>query len=227
MSKVILISLFIFFTLVVKSQNINVVEYYSKKKWIKVDENRYFYKRVLTFINDTVWEVNDYKKDTILVLHGYVSSPTTKRKIGIFSYYKDGCLSSKSYYKKSHLQKIVYYKNNKIDTVLTYYENINRSLNTVSKSKNCVKIIYGKKEFVSFFKDNIKIPPLALHYWEHGQVCVRCIVNKKGNIIYIETVGSAFSDLLSEAKRLVVEHIKKDVKVTAETEFIIPFFFKI
>ncbi len=228
MCKIILISLFIIQTLTVNSQSPDIVEYYSKRKWIRVDKEKFYYKRELTFINDTIWEVNDYKVDNSLILHGYVSSPTTKRKAGIFSFYEDGCLNSKSYYKEFQLQKVVYYKNNTIDTVVTYIINsIYEDLSIIFKSEFGAKIIYGKKEYMCFFKDKVKIPPLAMHYWEQGQVCVRCVVNEKGVIINIEATGSAFSDLLSEAKRLVTNHIKTEVEVTAKSVFIIPIFFKI
>lgn len=228
MIKTLLTILFIVNILFVKGQSYDIVEFYSKKDWIRLNKKKPYYKRELKFINDSIWEVSDYINDTCLVVHGYVSSPTTKRKAGVFSFYENGILISKSDYIESQLQTVTYFKNNVTDTIIEYTTNCKyKNYHSIPKSEIGNKIIYSKKEYKYFFKEKVRIPPLAKHYWEQGQVCVRCVVNEHGEIINIEATGSAFSDLLSEAKRLVVDHIKTEVEVTSKSIFIIPIFFNI
>jgi hypothetical protein len=212
-------------------------EYYDIN-WQKTDETNYDIKREIYNL-DTLYQIKDFNNTGRLLMSGFSISIDTLIENGLFQFYNNkGKVVTHGNYQKGIMIGVWKYYDKKGKFIRQVDYNLNDikcdlqsdkikmlSDNNTLSSEPTFK---GKaaNSFRMFVSMNLVYPPMALKYYQMGEVLVYLTINEDGYVCDVKTKGKAHKDIHREIKRVVLTSPKwhpgyKDSKEVA-VEFVFP-----
>ena len=227
MRKILLTVLFLFFVLIIYSQN---TEYkYFTFKYKSTKEKRAKIIRKIEKINDTLYHVTDYDNQENLLMKGEYSSIRPMVENGYFEFYdffnyakvatgnySDGLMVGKWKYDNynSRTTKTVNYNIVLVETEKDRKSDSEKGKTSDSEEEFIVVDVMPKfrngntQSFASYIGRNLIYPPMAQKYSIEETVYLQFDINTNGQVCNIEVLRKVNKDLEREAIRVVAQSEK-------------------
>jgi TonB family protein len=189
-----------FTSLNVLGQSIDTI--YLDSRWNKTNKNQYTYFRVLTKVNNELYECKDYWKSGEMQMSGKLSSlyPETREDKFIW-YNKNGSIKQIIFYRNNQQVGLVKSFDDKGDFEFEYCSNLD-SLDNSGDVKRSIN------NFWYYVSKKLKYPKSAIQSETEGKVVTQFYINEAGEVFRFEIVKSVNEEMDTEARRIVLSYNK-------------------